>query len=84
MFIIKIIIMTTTTIEYILSLVPDRESNTVHLFQYRYFGIGPRQYRNTGIETGIEIHYYARHVVQYGDPTLANIGVLYALCLDFN
>ena len=59
--------------------VTGRESNTVHLFQYRYFGIEPRQYRNTGIETGIEMHYYARHVVQYGDPILANIGVLYAL-----
>jgi len=43
------------------------------LFQYRYFGIGLHQYRNTGFETGIEIHHYnARQVVQ-GGPALATV-----------
>jgi len=36
--------------------VPCRASNTDHVWQYRYFEIGKRQYRYTGIDTGISLN----------------------------
>jgi len=33
-----------------------RASNTVHVRQYRYFGIKGTQYRYTGIDTGIRLN----------------------------
>jgi len=37
-----------------------RASNTDHLWQYRYFGIGKTQYRYTGIDTGISLNDAAK------------------------
>jgi len=35
----------------------SRASNTDHVWQYRYFSIGKKQYRYTGIDTGILLNF---------------------------
>jgi len=41
----------------------SRASNTDHVWQYRYFGIGKNQYRYTGIDTGISLNDWRKMIV---------------------
>ena len=64
----------------VFSSVDNRDCNTGRVFQYRYFGIEPHQYRDSGIETGITILRFIGHRSTWKQPICCSVCTKHATC----